>query len=541
MVYAELIHNPYLLQTFVKFNGHEPRINSQIEKYEKQTLKDWVHKVPEIFYDEMNGYDFDLNFTGTKPDFEEVKRAFANAGISQEEVRLFFKNELEDAETKSTETEQLICWLNENQNRKFSFDEFYEENRDLFEGSYPCIVIGDRLTEVTLSGIEIESVDSVEEIRGTLLTNTPVLLCINDNTLRSFRNDLTELLERKDVMKNQIFFIIHPGLNEEQMIRTIIDLGIETPQVIDSYDDKAIMTYMRNYPITEYIRETIKVFERVVGDISLVLDEENEKSIITNAGIHAEIDRLEASISRLKSTNDFFVERDNVNTPLAFENMRVNLREKILSWKNRKTKVTGDAESEAMAKEYDSELSGYMSAFVDGIQSEYSAICMRVFHNFKEKYAEQGLDRGFSPNNVSAEKLLNIDCPSLEVDFISMKEITFVEPRNDIFNMFLKSSAKEDKTPVRVVTCYFEHWRNKAVEVIDPIAERYIRNATESLHTYYDALAEAFHIYLEELIVQQTTEKEKVSAQLSDDERKLQEDNDWLAEFKDKLFHIERG
>ena len=35
---AELNHNPYLLSTEVKFNGQEPKINCQIEKYEKKPL-----------------------------------------------------------------------------------------------------------------------------------------------------------------------------------------------------------------------------------------------------------------------------------------------------------------------------------------------------------------------------------------------------------------------------------------------------------------------------------------------------------------------
>ena len=39
MISAELNHNPYLLSTAVKFNGQDPKINSQIEKYEKIELK----------------------------------------------------------------------------------------------------------------------------------------------------------------------------------------------------------------------------------------------------------------------------------------------------------------------------------------------------------------------------------------------------------------------------------------------------------------------------------------------------------------------
>ena len=49
-------HNPYLLETDVKFNGQSSKINSQIEKFENQLLSDWIKNVPRIFYDEMNGY-----------------------------------------------------------------------------------------------------------------------------------------------------------------------------------------------------------------------------------------------------------------------------------------------------------------------------------------------------------------------------------------------------------------------------------------------------------------------------------------------------
>jgi hypothetical protein len=69
MVKAELIHNPYLLETAVRFNGREPKINSLVEKYRADRLQDWIAKLPAIFYNQMNGYDFDLDFSGTKTDF----------------------------------------------------------------------------------------------------------------------------------------------------------------------------------------------------------------------------------------------------------------------------------------------------------------------------------------------------------------------------------------------------------------------------------------------------------------------------------------
>ena len=125
MVNAGLSHNPYLLQTHVTFNGLSPRINSQVEKYDNIALNDWIEKVPEIFHDEMNGYDFDLYFTETNSDFANLKAAFDRAGITQDDVRLFHKNELEDSETKSRAIDALIEWLRDNPNRRFSFTEFH--------------------------------------------------------------------------------------------------------------------------------------------------------------------------------------------------------------------------------------------------------------------------------------------------------------------------------------------------------------------------------------------------------------------------------
>ncbi|MGL4953199.1 MAG: hypothetical protein ACRC5Q_05290, partial [Culicoidibacterales bacterium] len=72
MVKAELSHNPYILETKVKFNNQPPKINSLIEKYEQKNLHTWIDKIPTIFYQEMNGYDFEFDFSGTETDFQAV-------------------------------------------------------------------------------------------------------------------------------------------------------------------------------------------------------------------------------------------------------------------------------------------------------------------------------------------------------------------------------------------------------------------------------------------------------------------------------------
>ena len=69
MVSAELSHNPYLLETKALFNGHGPQVNSAIHKYSHEPLVDWADEVPYIYHNEMNGFEFDLYFSGTDADF----------------------------------------------------------------------------------------------------------------------------------------------------------------------------------------------------------------------------------------------------------------------------------------------------------------------------------------------------------------------------------------------------------------------------------------------------------------------------------------
>lgn len=541
MINAELTHNPYLLQTSVKFNGHAPRINSQIEKYEDKILTDWVAKIPGIFYDEMNGYDFDLYFIGTKSDFEEVRNTFLEAGISEDLVRLFHKNELEDAETKSHEIDVLLTWLRENPNRKFDLESFMTDHAELFEGAYPFIIIRGNVQESIHPQISMESVESSDELRSTLLTNTPILFMIDERTSKQFRSDLIAILNRKDVNRNQLFFMIHPHMNAEQVERVISDLGVEKPQIVSAYDDEAILQYFRNYPITEYIREAIQVFEQTTTELSAVLEAENKESEIQNAEIHAVIDGIEDNISRLKLADEYFTERDNFAMPQSFVDLQNVLEDQICKWRNRKTKVVGDAECDAAAGECNADLSKYMSAFVSAVGEAYNKTALELHLKFKSRYASQGIDMSYDPTEIQAESPVIHPVSSVAEELLALKEITYEDPKPELMNFFRKNTAKEDREPVRVVTCYYERWRNKALEILMPVAGNILEENTERLRTYYDALAEAFHVHLTELIEVQEQEKDKVSAQLSDDERKLQEDNDWLSIFKDQLAHIERG
>lgn len=293
MVNAELQHNPYLLETEVKFNGQEPKINSQIEKYENKLLADWVRDVPKMFYDEMNGYDFDLFFSGTEYDFQKLQQTFISLGVTSDQVRLIMRNELEDAEIKSNEIRNLIDWLKENRNRQFDFDNFYDANRGLLEETFSCIVIRGKDEVPEDLTFTLENVKSVDEIAGTNLTYVPVVFVIEAETIQLFRNDLLALFGRKEVEQNQLFFCISPAMDKEYVVRFISDLGIEEPQLISRIDDGNVATYIKNYPMVAYVGEVIRVFENEVNTLDDRLKAKNEQSAIENAEVYEQISALQ--------------------------------------------------------------------------------------------------------------------------------------------------------------------------------------------------------------------------------------------------------
>ncbi len=129
----------------------------------------------------------------------------------------------------------------------------------------------------------------------------------------------------------------------------------------------------------------------------------------------------------------------------------------------------------------------------------------------------------------------------MKSELLTLKRITYEDVKNDFFGLLRKQSEGNSEL-VQVAVCYLEQWRDKAEELLMPLVDTFfIFECKSALEHYSVNLAEAYHRHLEDLIKGKTMEKDKVSTQLSDDERNLQEDCNWLTAFKDQLDTIERG
>lgn len=538
MISVELQNNPYLLETHVRFNGQRPKINCQIEKYENQLLSDWVSNVPQIFYDEMNGYDFDLIFSGTEYDFQKLNQAFAANDVTPEQVRLIMRNELEDAEVKSDEINKMLEWLRSERNRQFDFEVFYNANKELFEETFSCVLIRgiDELTEgLTFT---LENVNSIEEIAGTNLTYIPVVFVVENNMLKKFRRELTELLVRKDVEQKQLFFYISPSMDQEYVIRFIQDLGVKNPHVISRIDDGNIATYIKNYPMIVYVREVIQTIEKEIKIMDAQLKEKNEQSAIENAEVHYQISALEEIVDKIKEVDRNFVDLDNYSGGTKFSNLKDELEDLIKKWKIRKTKVVGESDIDKNAAEYEQDLIKYMSEFYKNATAYYQYERGRIEKEFKDIYLKQPLDPEYEPEGVVLSMPSKTVIMGIKEVLVELKEERF-EEKPDLFDFFKVSS--ETKELVSVVTSYYEKWREKAVELIIPNVENYIEESQKNLQDYYNELAKKYHEKLSNLHDCKVKEKNNIASKLSEDERLLQADNEWLTKFKDQLIRIERG
>lgn len=543
MVKAELQYNPYNLSTSIRFNGQTPRINSLVEKYQSGSLRDWVSMIPKVFYDEMNGYDFDLDFSGTVLDYEELKSAFLCAGVNVEDVRIFLRNELDSRKNTAEKIQKTIEWLDANRDSYFDYDAFRMQNRDLIDGSFPFMIIGGRIqTTETLESedISIEYIEDIAELESTVLKCTPVMVCISNDNISKLQSIISSLLRRNDVTKNQLFFIINKQLDAVKVERTIIDLGIENPQIVDSVDDAKIMKYFELFPLSDYLHEMVLLLNNEIVSLTDILEKENQKSALANKEIHEKLDNLEDGISRLKESLNFFLNRDNVNTSIVLSIHAENLMKTILSWKNRKTKTTKIDEASELSQEFETTIQQTYAAFVEAINDTCSSIRGDINQNYYEEYANAEFDVDFSIDDVVFKEPQIPFLNPIREKFMEMKEEDYVPVKEDIIGRFFKAPTGE-KELVLETTFLLQNWREYAIKIIDPLINQILKDFDKSIQMYESAIAKKYIDHLNELIEEEMKKKESVASQLSSEEKQLQDDNDWLHQFADQLTDIERG
>lgn len=543
MINAELSYNPYLMETNIRFNGQPPRINSLVEKYQNMSLQSWISRIPKIFYDEMNGYYFELDFTGTELDYEVLCNTFKKTGITNEIVPIVHKQCLEDRITKQNEMEKLLGWLDANPNNRFDYDAFRAENSELFDGGYSYIYLHGRgLDDAILKdmNVSVEHVEKVEELNNTDLNCTPILIYITDKTLPMLASELAYFKARKDVTEEQLFFSIGGTLDKMTIERVIRDLGIASPKVVETPADLAVRRYIEVYPITDYIRNSLNVLRLAANDIGEDLERDNEESIIKNREIHEKIYSINNTLDNLGKAREFYREYPDSVPGGYMTEMEEELLKKINDWRGKKIKINKFEEAVPAAGEFERDTKKLVLTYGNKIRTNMDEQLTGLRNDFETEYKNIQYD-DFEPET----KLLELPeigiVESFAQKLLEFKEEKYVAAKEDLIGMFFKARQGDEKEMVLETTYYYKNWRDYVSELVKKVSDAYEDKLKLIYKGYLTCLRDEYVQHIEMAIEQETLKRSEVESQLSEDEKLLRDDNLWLAKFNEQRVAIERG
>lgn len=540
MVSAELSHNPYLLETKVLFNGHGPQVNSAIHKYSHEPLVDWADEVPYIYHNEMNGFEFDLYFSGTDADFACVQKAFTEAQVSEDSVRILRKGSLGGPLEKMNEVCALLDWLKENYNEYFSYDELTNNNPELLDTAFPLLIVHGEEDAISSASMSDEYIDEVSRLNDTDLTNTPIIVNVTPETQRQLSREIQYLLARKDVDAKQLFFIIHRRLKRGQIVRVLSDLGVKDPQVIHDADDQAIKEYVQAHLVSEYVRNAIRVFDVEVQRIDFELQKLNKRGKRSGAMLEGRISILDSEVARLQEVDDSLSQLASVESPREFAQARLAFRDALGVWRSRKRKIEGVPEAQRAASDFCRTIQQRMEEYSVALASAADEVRRHTDEDLASIYGGAGVDREFHPKEVPLAFPPSPVIIGFEEEFLTLKETAFVEPRRDFLGLFGSASNAEGEK-VEVTYYYLDSWREKAVDLANPTLALLSESYTGVLRRYQREAIKAYRDHVAELMNERTEKKQQMVASLSDDDKVMRENGDWLSSFKSKLQTIKRG
>ncbi len=555
VILAKIGYNPYTRRLDVEFNNEKPMVNSLINEYYGKPLREWVDKVPEIFKDEMNGYGFILEFNGTLLDYKylqssfRVKNALVEDDIeSTNKVALTHKKVLEDCEKKEKRVEELLEWLKNNRNSNFDYDVFGDNHSEIIDTSFTCILLNTKTEDVSsinLSKVSVECIDDISKLDNTNLNGSPILVYLNNESLDNrseyyIKKIVDRLINRKqkDVNQNQLFYCIEKEMDSSYVTRIIKDLRLNTNMIVSGPEDEKIVDYIWLYPKADYIHGVLITVRNELERIRDINGEhriEWEKSGKEN---YKQIETIDLEITRLKELEDEFQRRDRLDVPYGFKLLSDRLFMKIMQWRSNRTKIIAENDAKMATSIFVVDSIKYYKTFYSDLLQQLKKEEDKVRYKYAEWYKSSGIDESFDLDESCILDVSEIPFPVSIEDLMQIKvKETFIEQDNIIDAIFNPTPTAEKKIKEETVY-YYQAWREYVSKMLKPVVKRLIETAYEKLQNYSNRLANEYMNRISVLLLDLEKNKKTASMRLSADERKLQDDTDWINKLDEKLNDI---
>ena len=209
-------------------------------------------------------------------------------------------------------------------------------------------------------------------------------------------------------------------------------------------------------------------------------------------------------------------------------------------WRKRTTKIKGENECYNAAQACNNDFYQYVDRYVNKINQLCEYEKDQINNELYEVYKKIGLDENFSITNVSLFKPNYPMIPNVTNDLINLKQIVMEVPTGGFFDLF-KKTTNEVKEAEPVTVCYLEQWRNLLVEKATEIIDAFILSWQQQLKQYRDDSSNCYLEKVEELLVKINDKKNDIMSKLSDEDKIMQVDNQWLNEIRYKLNALERS
>lgn len=544
MVKVELKYNPYVLETKVYFNGQLPKINSQIEKFENKRLFVWSDKLLDILYSEMNGYDFDLDFSGTKADYEKIKYLIEKNHLNSE-IRLNFVNRLEEAAKKCRRFKEMITWLKRSSIEEFHFPEFWEINQEyMIENNLLYVLVDKKVADFSIEDLDVnvESIDSISQLPENI-GFYPVLLVLDADKEAEFRQNLLALLQRKDLIADQIFILISENVNLAYYIRLINDLGLKQPQFIHSIDSPLIYDYFENYVRIDFLFKALKILETQKDMTSSKLDQKFETMEQNNREIFEKISKLDKEIADIQLAIEQFENWHLVMYKNEFEKLYVQLNETITHWKSRTKQIRNDSEAEKMMKELQGLTEKSIFEFKNAANRLFDDKLSELMNIFSRLYKDSNIQDSFYVHSRNELIISKYEVKNFSEKLRVLRQERLV-PKEDIFgliNRIVKNEQNKIQELVPDITYDLDKFREIACNETLPIAQNLLTDIENRLQSIQLYIVDEYKTHLSTILNEKLLEKANEANQLSAAEKHLQDKKDWLIEFSGQLSEIERG
>ena len=467
--------------------------------------------------------------------------AFSKQGVTRKDVVITLTEELECREIKIERIRDLLDWLSKHPYRNFDYEGFCLEHHELLDSVFVCVVLHGDTPKPELENITIERVSDVSELTCTDLTHTPILFCISEETIGSLQKDLSELRQRKDITDEQLFFCIGGKLKVKMIQRLLKDHGIEDPKIVTDINDELMRKYFLVYPFCDYIAGAVSILQKAADDMTSIVEEDNRKNKLKGDQTHEQLAQINDAIQRIQESDRCFLSPDNAEFPPEFGEITKDLLGKLSSWETRKTKITDTAIARTAAAEYNAALQRFVGECSSLLKNATINNYQKIHNKYRTWYTYAAPNSTFTDNVNFIPGVDHLWVEPQTANLLNLKEDKYVDRKNKGFVQIFRVNETDNNQPVLETTYYYQVWRDHMIHVVMPAVENFVKEKYDLLTNYAEKLTNIYHKQMQDLLQAELAKKEQVSANLSEDEKLLQADNEWLGYFTSRLESIERS